>query len=146
MNAFFTSQERALHLVYNDSVSSFTELLQGDNSFTIHHQNIQKIVIKIYKVKDFKAPEIMTELFSQVNLSCNLRKDIKFRSCNVKRVPDDTATPYLGPKTWNLVLPEIKSSERIEIFRKKNKKRKPNRFLCRLYKTFIKNLGFINID
>ena len=75
-------------------------------------------------MKDLKAPEIKTELFSQVNLSCfMLRKDIKFRSCNVKTVPYGTATlSYLEPKIWNLVPPEIKSSERIEIFRKKIKK------------------------
>ena len=99
-------------------------------------------------MKDLKAPEIMTKLFSQVNLSCfMLRKDIKFHSCNVKTVSYGTATPsYLEPKIWNLGPPEIKSSERIEVFRKKIKKCKSNRFLCRLYKTFIVNLGFINID
>ena len=33
-------QERALPLVHNDNTSSFYELIQKDNSFTIHHRNI----------------------------------------------------------------------------------------------------------
>ena len=64
-------------------------LLVNFSKQTIHHQNIQKLAIKIYKMNDLKAPEIMTELFSQVNLP----KDIKFCSCNVKTVPYGTAAP-----------------------------------------------------
>ena len=74
MNAFFTSlvwmfhsrtlncrinnlQERALQLVYNDSSSSFIELLKKDYSFTIHYRNILKLVIEIHKVKHHEAPK-----------------------------------------------------------------------------------------
>ena len=41
--------ERALRIVYNDSVTSFEDLLIKDNSFTIHHQNIQSLATEIYK-------------------------------------------------------------------------------------------------
>ena len=41
-------QERALPLVHNDNTSSFYELLQKDNSFTIHHRNIQKLSLEMY--------------------------------------------------------------------------------------------------
>ena len=77
-------KERASCLVYNDSSSSFSELLQKDDCFTIPHQNIQKPAIEIYKVKHHEVPKCMSELFSQVNLSYNLRKDTKFCSYNVK--------------------------------------------------------------
>ena len=64
----------------------------------------------------------MRELFSQVNLSYNLRKDTKFRSYSVKTVRYGSETlSYLGPKIWNLIPPEIKISETLEIFRKKLK-------------------------
>ena len=32
--------ERSLHIVYKDSNSSFKNLLETDNSFTVHHRNI----------------------------------------------------------------------------------------------------------
>ena len=41
--------ERALRIVYNDTVTSFENLLIKDKSFTIHHQNIQLLAIEIYK-------------------------------------------------------------------------------------------------
>ena len=40
-------QERALRLVHNHNTSSFYELPQKDNSFTIHHENIQELAIKM---------------------------------------------------------------------------------------------------
>ena len=52
--------ERALRLVYNDKSSSFRELLERDNSVTIHERNIQVLLTEIFKVKSRAAPEIMT--------------------------------------------------------------------------------------
>ena len=94
----------------NDSSCSFSELLEIDSSFTIHHRNMQKLVIEIYKEKHFEAPRIMRELFNRVNISYNWRKVTKIRSYNVKTVHYGTETLlYIGPKVWNLVPPEIKS-------------------------------------
>ena len=39
--------ERALRIVYNDTVTSFENSLIKNKSFTIHYQNIQSLVIKI---------------------------------------------------------------------------------------------------
>ena len=36
--------------VYQDNITNFEELLQKYNSFSIHHQNIHFLAIKIYKV------------------------------------------------------------------------------------------------
>ena len=33
--------EKALRMIYNDQISSFQELLDKDNSFTVHYFNIQ---------------------------------------------------------------------------------------------------------
>ena len=41
--------ERALRVVYNDTITSFEELLVKDKTFTIHHQNIQSLAIEMYK-------------------------------------------------------------------------------------------------
>ena len=53
--------KRAFRLVYNDENSFFQQLLERDNSVTIHEINIQILLTKIFKVKSGAAPEIMTE-------------------------------------------------------------------------------------
>ena len=44
--------ERALRIVYNDHQYTFEELLERDNSFTIHVKNFQKLHIEMYKVNN----------------------------------------------------------------------------------------------
>ena len=41
--------ERTLRIVYNDTITSFEELLVKDKTFAIHHQNIQSLGIEMYK-------------------------------------------------------------------------------------------------
>ena len=41
--------ERALRVVYSDYKSSFNTLLENDRSFSVHHRNIQSLVIEVYK-------------------------------------------------------------------------------------------------
>ena len=85
-------QKRALCLVHNDKTSSFYELLQKDNSFTIHPRSIQKLALEVYRVKHRIAPKIMYELFNEPNFPYNLRQDVSFRSYNVKTVLYGTET------------------------------------------------------
>ena len=55
--------ERALRLVYKDSLLTFEDLLQKDNSFSIHHRNLQKLATEIYKVNNNLSPTIMEGFF-----------------------------------------------------------------------------------
>ena len=75
MNAFITSQfgycplvwmfhsremnnrinrihERSLRIVYKNKQSTFQELLDRDKSVSVHHSNIRKLAIEIFKVKN----------------------------------------------------------------------------------------------
>ena len=76
-------QERALRLVYKDYTGSFDELLLKDDSFRIHHRNLQKPSIDIFKVKLGLAPEIMKNIFPIIENPYDLRNKIKFKSRNV---------------------------------------------------------------
>ena len=62
------TSRKSTRLVHNDSTSSFYELLQKDNSFTIHHRNIQKLALEMYRVKHRIAPKMMCELFNEANV------------------------------------------------------------------------------
>ena len=55
--------ECALRLVYNDKSSSFRELLERDNSVTIHERIIQILLTVIFKVKSGFGLKIMTDIF-----------------------------------------------------------------------------------
>ena len=64
--------ERDLRLVYQNNLS-FSELLDLDNSVTVHQKNVQVLVTEIYKVKNGIAPDIMKDIFELQNTSYNLR-------------------------------------------------------------------------
>ena len=55
--------ERALRIVYQDYASSFTELLEKDNSTTIHNRNFQFQAIELFQVKNGLLPLFMNEIF-----------------------------------------------------------------------------------
>ena len=54
---------RSLRIVYQDTLSSFEELLLRDQSFTIHERNIQTLGIELYKVAWGISPPIMRLVF-----------------------------------------------------------------------------------
>ena len=58
--------ERCLRIIYNDKTSTFKELLEKDNSVSIHYRNIQALAIEMYKVANGMAPEIMNEIFKSL--------------------------------------------------------------------------------
>ena len=62
-------EKRVLCLIYNNSSSSFSELLEKDNSFTIHHivsvceenPDRKKNAFDVCNVKHHEAPKIISE-------------------------------------------------------------------------------------
>ena len=55
-----------LRIVYKDYKSSSAELFSEDKSLTVHHRNVQKLAIEMYKVKNELCPKIMLDLFKEV--------------------------------------------------------------------------------
>ena len=68
--------ERALRMIYNDQISSFQELLDKDNSFTVHHFNIQSLAIEMFKVINNIAAIIIDDVLTAYH-SYNLRSKSK---------------------------------------------------------------------
>ena len=46
-------------MIYNDKISNFEELLNEDNSVSIHHNNIHALAIEMYKVANVMSPDII---------------------------------------------------------------------------------------
>ena len=139
--------KRALRLVYQDKKSNLQDLLQKDNSVSIHMKNLQYLATKISKVKHSLSPEVRKEVFIfQGNENYNLRSDTHLMNKNIHtaRFGTDTIT-NLRPKVWKLVTDEIKNASSLLVFKSRIKTWTSDNCPCRLCKTFVKNLGFIEV-
>ena len=123
--------ERGLRLVYKDSHLTFEELLRKDNSFTVHHRNLQKLATEMYKVENKLSPSIMKTIFPERSIPYNLRNKNNFKSSNVRTVYYATETiSFRGPKTWDLVPEDIKSSKTLGAFKSKIRHWEPKGCTC----------------
>ena len=77
-------QERALSLMYKGTTDSVVELLEKENTFTIHQRNIKKLTIEIFKVKHKEAPKLMCERFQETEHPYNLGNNHTIKSYNDK--------------------------------------------------------------
>ena len=83
--------ERALRIVYQDYASSFTELLEKDNSTTIHNRNIQLPATELFKVKNELSSPLMIEIFVEnAQHYYDWRKKTELERNNVKTVYNGT--------------------------------------------------------
>ena len=136
--------ERALKLVYKNSELSFEELLELDNSKTVHQKNLQRLAIEMYKVKNNIAPLPMRELFIENNDPHDLRNRRLWDIPKVRTVAFGTETiRFRGPKIWETLPTNIQNAETLSAFKTKIKDLRSIECSCRLCKAFIPNLGFI---
>ena len=103
--------------------SKFNELLKKDESFSIHHRNIQTLAVIIYKFFHVLSLSIMKNTF-QVNTNnrYSLRSLNELYSKTVKCRTETIS--YLAPRIWSLLPEIIKSSKKLDIFKKKNEHKK----------------------
>ena len=99
-NTMNNIQERALRLVYTDYRSTYDQLLARDSSYRIHHRNLQRLAIEIYKFKHNLGPEILNEIFDSNSNTYNTRSDKTVNTRVVKSVFNGTETvTYMAQKT-----------------------------------------------
>ena len=136
--------ERALRIVYNDFKSSFENLLEKDETVSIHRKNLQKLATEMFKIlKNFSVP-LMSELFHQKVNHYDLRNPYEFSIPNVNSVfHGQRSISSLGPLIWQLVPSEFTVLNTASAFKTAIRKWKPNNCPCRLCKIYIGKVGFI---
>ena len=122
--------ERTRRFVYNDTNLTFQELVGLDNSFTIHHRNLQRLATEMYKGKDNLSPTFMNNIFPGSNNPYNMRTQ--------------QTISYRGPKTWALLPNLMKESVSLSVFKIKIKDWKPVGCSCIICKEYIHGIPTIH--
>ena len=144
-------QYRALRLIYRDNISTFEELLSRAGSITTHQKNIHALVIEMYKVQNYLAPGFMCNIFPQRNLdiaACvanNTRNHIDFYNhLNPRSTKWGLETlRHLGPRLWKAIPESVRNAPSLESFKIQIKKWKADNCLCKLCKTYINSVGYL---
>ena len=71
--------ERALRITYQDSTSTFQELLNKDKSISKYHRNVQVLATEMFKIHQDLSPKILKETFVSKTSSFNLRRNNTFK-------------------------------------------------------------------
>ena len=137
--------EKCLRMVYNDNTSSYEELLEIDNSVSVHHRNIQILATELYKIVTGLSPDIMKDAFLlNNNLSYNPRNRSIFHSRPIRSVTYSSQTlSHLVPKFWELVPTHMKSLQSVASLKSALKKWKLSDCPCCLCRTYIFQVGFV---
>ena len=136
---------RALKIAYKTEHLNFEELLEKDDAVTVHQKNLQKLATQMYKVKYKLSPTPMQELFTEKEYRYDLRNKRSWNMHTMRTLNYGIETiTNMGPKIWDLVPTDIKQSKTLVEFKKKIKKWKTISCECRLCKSYIYSLGYIN--
>ena len=136
--------ERVLRITYNYYISNFSELISKNGCLTIHHRNIHRVAIEMYKVKNGLAPEFIKSLFTSSS-GLQTRSGRSFQRPNNNSVwKGDLSFKSFGPIVWDQMLPcHLKSEKNLNSFKAKLKKWVPDNCHCRICREYVHGVGFI---
>ena len=118
-----------------DFSSSFKELLEKSGQKTVHLQNIQTLLVEVFKSLNQMNPAFMWELFERKQSSYNLRnKDLlqipKFQTITYGA----NSITYRGSYLWNSIPDVVKSCDSVLSFKRKIREWSGNTCTCRACK------------
>ena len=138
--------ERALRIVYNDTNTSFEELLVKDKTFTMHDQNIQSLAIEMYKAVNNLPGGNLSDFFVRNNHNYNLRSRSELTVPSINTVfKGQNSISYFGSVIWNSIPAELREKNSFKIFKSEIKAWRPTNCACRICRNYIGSLGFVNI-
>ena len=120
LNKVESFQNRGLHFLYEDYVSSYQELLRKAGKETMKVNRLRSFCIEIYKLINNISPTYMNEIFMLRKTSIAVRSNYKL-NLDVPTINEVSfggkSLRYYGPKIWNSLSFHIKSSENLEGFK-----------------------------
>ena len=138
-------RERCLRLIYNDKKLSFKDLLEKDESVSIHHRNFRTLAAELFEIFKGLSPVIFAEAFPVRRQSqCNMRNYSYFAIPRAKTVSHGLEIlSYIGSKLWDSIPSHMKKIDFINEFKHVIKTWKPDLCSCRYYKVYLQNIGYL---
>ena len=139
--------ERALRIAYDDDASTFNQLLAMNKFFRIHHQNIHRLLIEIYKALHDISGNSLKLLFVKRESTISLRSKPELVIPSVNSVfKSKNSVKYFGSVIWNSLPNEIREDHLISLFVTKVKQWKPITCTCTICKSYIARVGYIKVS
>ena len=111
---------RALKILHNDYDSSFQSLLVRSNSFTVHVQNLQKLMTEIYKSLNNMNPSIVWEFHEKKYVAYDLRKKNLCTLPKAKTISYGVESlSFRGSFLWNTLDDNVKQEPTLARFKNK---------------------------
>ena len=135
--------ERTLRIAYQCNKSTFQELLNKNNSFPIHHRNLQVLATEMFKTREDLCPEILREMFLFKTSSHDLWRNNAFerRQVGLSITRHWIVSVFKSNKNGDLV--PLVQSQSLEYFKLKIKNLILFQCLRRFCKAYIKQVGFL---
>ena len=118
-NEINRTHKRALRTLYRDYESNFEEILDRDDTKTIHTKNLQNLMIERYKSFNQINPEYIWEFFIKKDVPYNLRI---MELCKLPLVSSQrygvNSLSFRGSLLWNTLNDELKLTSSLIKFKK----------------------------
>lgn len=111
-------QERALRYVFNDFVSSYSDLLKKASRPLLYVQRLRSIMVEVYKIVNGQSPQYLHNLFTIKEQEYCMRNDIQVcQPIYRTNTYGNNSFRYQGAKLWNLLDSNIKGIENLKQFK-----------------------------
>ena len=110
--------ERAKRIMFNDIITPFEELLVKDETFTMHHQNVQSLTIKMYKAVNNLPEGNLSEVFVRNNHNYNLHPISELTVPSINTVlKGQNSISYFGSVIWKSIPAELREINSFQVFK-----------------------------
>ena len=117
-----------------------------EKHLTSHQQNLQLLMIAMYKAKKNLNPEFMKDIFLKNRSNCNLRHNNHLQLPKVMTARHSIENiMHISYVLWSSLPKESKSSSTLLEFKEPIILWKGNTYNCRFCKTFMMGVGFLQI-